>query len=174
MNYAGGALAAFLWLGPGAALEAHEVSAKGVTVAHPWVRANAGGTTVTAAFMEIRTGAATADKLISVSTPAAGRVELHAHVKEGDVMKMRALAELGFSPGESHILMPSGDHIMLLDLKAPLREGDLVKLTLSFADAGPLEIEATVEPEGALGPHGMDHQPGREDDHEHGGKPHRH
>jgi copper(I)-binding protein len=49
---------------------------------------------------------------------------------------------------------------MLMDLKQPLKEGDLLKLTLMFEKAGPIEVEAPVEPVGAMGPHGFDHQPG--------------
>ena len=149
---------------------AHEVTSKGVTVAHPWARATPGGSTVGVAFMEIKTAADTTDRLVSVSSPVAGRVEVHTHIMEGDVMKMRRLDGLDLKPGESHVLKPSGEHIMLFDLKQPLKEGDLVKLTLVFEKAGPIEVEGSVEPVGATGPHGMDHQPVSDDgmgDHEH-------
>ena len=159
--------AAFLLAGSAAA---HEASSKGVTVAHPWVRANPGGSTLTAAFLEVKASKESdGDKLLSVSTPAAGRAELHTHVKEGDVMKMRRVEAIAIKGGESHVLKPSGDHVMLLDLKAPLKEGDLVKLTLTFEKAGPIDIEATVEPPGAMGPHGMTHQPGADDEKSGGG-----
>ncbi|MEQ1715400.1 MAG: copper chaperone PCu(A)C [Hyphomicrobium sp.] len=141
---------------------AHEGSSKGVTVAHPWVRASPGGSTLTAAFLEIK--AENADKLIGGSSPAAGRVEVHTHIMEGDVMKMRRVDTLDIKAGESRVLKPMGDHIMMLDLKAPLKEGDLVKLTLTFEKAGPIEVDATVEPVGAMGPHGMDHQPAAGDE----------
>ena len=58
------------------------------------------------------------------------------------------------------VLKPGGYHIMLMDLKQPLKEGDLLKLTLVFEKAGEIEVEATVEPIGAKGPHGFDSQPG--------------
>lgn len=137
----------------------HEATSKGVTVAHPWARATPGGTTVGVAFMEIRTEPGTADKLVSASSPAAGRVEVHTHIMDGDVMKMRRLDSLDLEPGKSRVLKPSGEHIMMFDLKQPLKEGDLVKLTLVFEKAGPIEVEASVEPAGAMGPHGMDSQP---------------
>jgi len=78
------------------------------------------------------------------------------------------------SPRASHIGKPSGDRIMLLDPKAPLKEGDLVKLTLTFAGAGPLEFKPAVEPPGAMGPHEIDHQPGTENDHEDQAEVHHH
>ena len=149
---------------------AHEYTSKGVTIAHPWGRATPGGATVGVSFMEIRTDAGITDRLVSVSSPVAGRAEVHTHMMDGDVMKMRRLDGLDLQPGSSTILKPSGEHIMLFDLKQPLKEGDLLKLTLTFEKAGPIEIEGTVEPAGATGPHGMDHQPGAEDEksgHEH-------
>jgi periplasmic copper chaperone A len=148
----------------------HEVTSKGVTDAHPWARATPGGATVRVAFMEIKTAPGTADKLVSASSPAAGRVEVHTHIMDGDVMKMRRLDSLDLEPGKSRILKPSGEHIMMFDLKQPLKEGDLVKLTLVFEKAGPIEIEGSVEPAGAMGPHGMDSQPatdGEMGSHEH-------
>lgn len=147
---------------------AHEATSKGVTVAHPWARATPGGATVGAAFLEIITDKGVTDKLISASSPAAGRVEVHTHIMDGDVMKMRRVESIELKDGKSHVLKPMGDHIMLFDLKKPLKVGDLVKLELTFEKAGPIAIEATVEPAGAMGPHGLDHQPGH-DGHDHGG-----
>lgn len=153
------AVTLFATLGLSQTLSAHEASKGGVTIAHPWVRANPGGSTLTAAFMEIKSAAGDGDALIAASSPAAGRVEVHTHIKDGDVMKMRRLDKLPVTAGQSHVLKPSGDHLMLLDLKAPLKDGDLVKLSLTFEKAGTIEIEATVEPVGAMGPHGMGEQP---------------
>ncbi|NOT72947.1 MAG: copper chaperone PCu(A)C [Hyphomicrobium sp.] len=151
-----GLLAVLAFAGPGVA---HEVTNKGVTVAHPWARATPGGATVGAAFMEIRTGAGVTDRLVSASSPVAGRVEVHTHIMEGGVMKMRRVDALELKPGESRILKPMGDHVMFFDLKQPLKEGDLVKIQLNFAKAGMLEVEGSVEPAGAMGPHGMPSQP---------------
>lgn len=138
---------------------AHEATKDGVTVAHPWARATPAGANVGAAYMEIKTAPGVADQLLSAASPAAGRVEIHTHIKDGDVMKMRRIDSVDLKAGASHVLAPGGDHIMLFDLKGPLNEGDLIKLTLTFAKAGPIEVEGTIEPVGAKGPHGMDHQP---------------
>lgn len=148
---------------------AHEATNAGVTVVHPWVRATPGGATVGAAYLEIKTADGVADTLISASSPVAGRAELHTHIMDGDIMKMRRVDQLALVAGKSVLFGPQGNHVMLMDLKAPLKEGDLVKLTLVFAKAGPIEVEASVEPIGAMGPHGMDHQPGHEHmEHKHG------
>lgn len=138
---------------------AHEAANAGVTVAHPWARATPGGVTNGAAYLEIKAADGVVDRLISASSPIAGRVEIHTHIQDGDVMRMRRVDTLAVKPGGAVVLKPHGDHVMLMDLKAPLKEGDLIKLTLTFEKAGPLEIEATVEPIGATGPHGMSSQP---------------
>lgn len=143
---------------------AHEATSNGVTVAHPWARATPGGSTVGVAFMEVKTADGVQDRLISAASPVAGRVEIHTHIMDGDVMKMRKVDSIDVASGQSHVLKPGGDHIMLFDLKQPLKEGDLVKLTLTFEKAGAIDIEGTVEPVGAKGPHGMDAQPVNSDE----------
>lgn len=144
---------------PAGAVSAHESTKGGVTVAHAWARATPEGAKVGAAYLEIKTDDKTTDTLVSVSSPVAARPEIHTHIMEGDVMKMRKVDAIALKPGESHVLKPMGEHLMLIDLKQPLKEGDLIKLTLTFEKAGPIEIDATVEPAGAMGPHGLDHQP---------------
>ncbi len=139
--------------------QAHEATSKGVTVAHPWVRATPDGATVGSGFLEIKTDKDTADRLVGIASPVATTAEVHSMTMDGAVMKMRRLDGIDLKPGSSHVLAPMGEHIMLLGLKQPLKEGDLVKLTLTFANAGPIEVEASVEPMGAMGPHGFDHQP---------------
>lgn len=142
---------------------AHEYEAGGITVAHPWARATPGGATIGAAYLEITAKDGAADTLVAATSPSAGRVEIHTHTMDNGVMKMRKLDKLAIPAGQSTLLKPSGDHVMLFDLKAPLKEGDLLPITLVFEKAGEVKIDATVEPVGANGPHGLDHQPGHED-----------
>lgn len=140
--------------------QAHDATKAGVTVSHPWVRATPGGAVTGAAYLEIKTAPGAADRLIEASSPVAARVEFHTHIVDGPVMAMRRMENLPVTAASSVVLKPGGDHIMLVGLKQPLKEGELVKLTLVFEKAGAIDIEATVEPIGAAGPHGMDHQPG--------------
>lgn len=133
---------------------ASEVTVKGVTVAHAWARATPEGAKIGAAFAEIKTDKDTADRLIDVSSPVAGRAEIHSMTMEGDVMKMRRLDGIDLKAGETLVLKPMAVHVMLFDLKQPLKEHDLLKLTLTFANAGPIEVEGTVESMGAKGPRG--------------------
>lgn len=151
-----------LVLGLGTAVplaSAHEATVKGVTVAHAWARATPGGARIGAAYLTISSDAATSDELLSASSDVAARTELHTHIMEGDVMKMRAVDKVELAKGGAVLFKPSGYHIMLIDLKQPLKQGDKVKLTLTFKNAGPITTEADVEAIGAKGPHGLDYQP---------------
>jgi len=138
-------------------------AASAIRLENPWARrapAQGGhGGANGAAYVTIRNDGVEGDALVAAASDAAARVELHETVKDGDVMKMRRVEAIDLKPGESRVFKPGGEHMMMFDLKQPLKEGDLVKLTLVFEKAGPIEIEGTVEPIAATGPHGMDHQP---------------
>jgi periplasmic copper chaperone A len=70
----------------------------------------------------------------------------------GMVMKMRPLAGLDIPAGQPVTLKPGGEHIMLLDLNGPLREGQSFPLTLTFEKAGTREVSVAIEKPGAAGP----------------------
>jgi len=99
-----------------------------VTVDDPWVRATVPHQKSSGAFMRL-TAAADA-RLIEVRSPVANIVEVHEMLMEGDVMKMRALPGLDLPAGKAVALKPGGYHVMLIDLKGQLKEGDRVPLTL--------------------------------------------
>ena len=112
-----------------------------VQVLDPWVRATAPGQKVAGAYMELRGAEAAA--LVSASSPVAGTVELHTMRMEGDVMKMRAMERIDLPAGQSVKLAPGGLHLMLTDLKQPLKKGDTVPLTLVIE--GRDKTKSTVE-----------------------------
>jgi copper(I)-binding protein len=86
-----------------------------------------------------------ADRLVSVSTPVAGRTEIHESKMESNMMMMRELKEgLPLPAGQAVELKPGGNHIMLLAVADPLRAGQTVPLTLTFASAPAVEVQATV------------------------------
>ena len=142
-----------------APLSAQEVTAKGVTVSNAWSRATPAGAKVGVAYMTIAAAAGAGDRLIEAKSDVASRVELHTHIMDGDVMKMRKVDAIVIADAKYARLQPSGDHIMLIDLKKPLKEGETVKLTLVFEKAGPIDVEAKVEGLGAKGPNGLTFQP---------------
>ena len=101
-----------------------------VTVSEPWVRTTVPQQKATGVFMKLQS---TQDaKLISAKSPAAGIVEVHEMAMEGGVMKMRAVDVFALPMGKAVELKPGGYHVMLMDLKSQLKDGDAVPLTLTF------------------------------------------
>lgn len=118
-----------------------------VTIDNAWARATPPGAKIAAGYMTIRNAAA-ADKLLGASSPAAERVETHVTVKDGDVSRMREVKSYDVPSRGALTLAPGGSHLMLVNIKAPLKAGDKVPLTLKFEKAGELKTELTVRPLG--------------------------
>ena len=87
---------------------AHEAGNAGVTVAHPWARATPGGATNGVAYLEIKTADGVSDRLIGASSPVAGRAEIHTHLMDGDVMRMRRVEAVDLKSGQSIVFGPHG------------------------------------------------------------------
>jgi hypothetical protein len=121
-----------------------------VKVEDAWVRGTVAQQKATGAFMRL-----TADKdarLVSVSSSVAGVVEIHEMAMENDVMKMRQVPGLDLAAGRALELKPGGYHVMLMDLKQPVKSGDTVPLTLVFEDAAKKRFTQEVSaPVTALG-----------------------
>jgi hypothetical protein len=98
------------------------------TVNDAWVRGTVPQQKATGAFMHITS--AQGGKLVSASSSVAAVVEIHEMVMEGTTMKMRAIPGLDLPAGKAVELKPGGYHVMLMDLKAPLKDGESVPLTL--------------------------------------------
>ena len=135
-----GALALALCFG-GAAIHADEV----VMVTHAWVGATAPGQRVAGAYLEI--SSAVPNKLVAASSPAAGSVEIHSMRLKNGVMEMRQLESLELPAKQTVKLEPGGLHIMLLDLKKPLKLGDKVplRLTLQRIDRSKTVVDIQAE-----------------------------
>lgn len=100
------------------------------TVKDAWVRGTVAPQKATGAFMQITS--AQGGKLVSAQSPLAGVTEVHEMAMEGDVMKMRAVTALELPAGKAVELKPGGYHLMLMDLKQPLKAGENVPLTLTI------------------------------------------
>lgn len=146
-------LAAGLMLSLGAIAGA----ADSVTVQDPYVRLAPPNAPATGAFMVIRNGGDKDVKVVKASNPASKVTELHTHLNEGGVMKMRPVPAIDVKAKGEAVLKPGGLHVMLIDLKAPMKEGDIVPITLSFDDGSSKQVDAkVVRPTAAAMP--MDHK----------------
>lgn len=99
-----------------------------------------------AAFLVIRNGSEADDQLVAVFSDVAMRTELHTHVMDGDVMKMREV-EGGFPvpAGGTLEMQRGGDHVMMMGLTERLTDGQMIELTLTFRDAGEMVISVEVD-----------------------------
>lgn len=132
----------------------------GVEVTQAWARASAKMARAGAAYVTLENAGDAPDKLVSASTPVAKKAELHTHIKDGDVMKMRAVQSIEVGPHAKVALKPGGLHIMLMGLKAPLDKGTHFPLTLVFEKAGKMTVDVSVEGIAAMGPGGGHDMPG--------------
>ncbi|HTI83020.1 MAG TPA: copper chaperone PCu(A)C [Acetobacteraceae bacterium] len=89
------------------------------------------------------------DTLTGASTPIAAMAGLHQTINDNGVMKMRSVPSMPIEPGRTVTLAPQGTHIMLMDLKQSLAEGDSFPITLTFEKAGTITAEAKVAKAGA-------------------------
>lgn len=101
-----------------------------VSVQDPWVRATVPQQKATGAFMQLTSPAVV--KFISASSPLTPSVEVHEMAIQGDVMRMRQVQSVDLPAGQAVELKPGGHHIMLMNLKSQVKEGDVVPLTLVF------------------------------------------
>jgi copper(I)-binding protein len=99
-----------------------------IEVTNAWARASVPGQKVGGVYMDIRS--ATSARLLSASSPAAGRVELHNMRVENGVMKMSPVDGIELPAGQSIKLAPGGNHVMLIDLKRELKQGETVPVVL--------------------------------------------
>ena len=119
-----------------------------IAVSEPWVRAPVPQQKATGAFMSLT--AAQGSRLVEARSPVAGVVEIHEMVMENQVMKMRAIPGLDLPPGKAVELKPGGYHVMLMDLRQQMKDGDTVPITLVVEGKDKkretVEVKATVRP----------------------------
>lgn len=118
-----------------------------------FARATAPMAQVGAAFLTIRS-LGPADRLLGYATPVCNRPELHTHIEDGGVMRMRQVEAIDVPAGGVVELMPGGFHLMMIDLNEQLVEGATVPLSLLFETAGEVALEVPVLALGAMGPTG--------------------
>lgn len=153
-----GALGVVFCFAAFAPASAHDYSIGPLKIGHPWARATPPAAKVGGGYLRIENTGQTPDRLIGGSTEAAARVEIHESSLSDGIMRMREKADGIVVPaGEKVEFKPSGLHLMLVDLKAPLKQGDKVKATLIFEKAGPIEVEFQVQGVGAPQPAPADH-----------------
>ena len=139
---------------------AHEFKAGDLTIGHLWSRATPGGAKIGGGYLTITNKGSAPDRLVGATAAAVSdHVEIHEMSTKDGVMTMRPQPNgVTIEPGKTVAFAPGGYHLMLMGLKAPLKEGDRVKAVLTFEKAGPVEVTINVEGMGAQHPApGEDH-----------------
>jgi periplasmic copper chaperone A len=140
---------------------AEEVKAGDLVITQTWSRATPGGAKIGGGYLTIENKGSAPDRLIGGSADVADKIQIHAMTMNNGVMTMRPLDNgLTIEPGKTVKLAPGGYHLMMLDLKSPLKQGDKVPVTLEFEKAGKVKLSLDVQGVGAQAPAGAGHAGG--------------
>jgi periplasmic copper chaperone A len=137
--------AALALLAAASAAHAQDVMAGSMHIMKPWARATAPTATVGGGFMGLMNMGKADDALLAVKANVSEKVELHTHSMDGGVMKMREVPRIDLPAGKTVELKPGGFHIMFINLKTPLKQGEKVPLTLVFEKAGEVKVSMAVD-----------------------------
>jgi copper(I)-binding protein len=132
---------------------AEEVKAGDLVITQAWTRATPNGAKIGGGYLTIENKGTAPDRLIGGSADIAGSMQVHEMSMDDGVMKMRPLDRgLAIEPGKVVKLAPGGYHLMMMDLKSPLKQGDRLPITLQFEKAGNVQVSFEVAGVGARGP----------------------
>lgn len=128
-----------------------------IVLEDPWSAATPSGASVAAGYVTIRNTGATAERLLSASTPRANRTEVHEMSMDNGVMRMRPLQFISIPAGGAVTFAPGGTHIMFTDIDAPFTEGATIPVTLRFERQGEVQATFIVRARGSHGAHTHEH-----------------
>ncbi len=123
---------------------AEDVTHGDLTISDAWSRETTPAQKAGAGYMIVRNAGSSDDRLVAAAAAVAERVELHTHIMEDGVAKMRQVEAIDVPAGGEAKLAPGGLHIMFIGLTGPLEEGTSFPLTLTFENAGAVEVEVPI------------------------------
>lgn len=132
------------------ALAASSALAADLEISGAFMRASPKVANAGAGFLTIKNSGTQDDKLVAAEADISKIVELHTHVKDGEIMRMRKVESIAVPAGGVAELKPGADHVMFINLHKPLAEGDKVAVTLVFEKAGRKSVEMPVMSVGAM------------------------
>ncbi len=115
-----------------------------IEIENAWTRATPPGAETAAGYLTIRNKSSSPDHLIRAASPLAARVEMHVHLHDGDVMRMRQVQGYDIPARGSLELTPGVAHLMFVDIKRPFKQGEQIPVTLRFERAGEMKVEFRV------------------------------
>jgi copper(I)-binding protein len=115
-------------------------------VVNPWVRATPGTARISAGYAELVNTGESDDQLVSVSSPMSPMIEMHESKSNNGIMSMSPVNAISISAQGREVLEPGGYHLMIMQLAEPLKAGDTIPLTFTFAKQGDVRVDAKVAP----------------------------
>lgn len=134
---------------------AHEYEAGELHIDHPWSREMPPSAPTAAVYFIIHNKGASADRLLSVDTPFAGKAEMHEHIDQNGLMKMQQVQFVTVPAGGEATFAPMAYHVMLFNLKQQGKDGERFPLTLHFEKAGAVTVQVAVQKEAPAEQHDM-------------------
>lgn len=140
-------------------LTAAPLAAQNIMVHDAYIRSSTPNAPSGAAFMVLMNHSGSDDRLVGVSSDVAGKVEMHTHTEDDNgVMRMTEIDDgIAIANDAAHDFKRGGDHLMFMGLKRPLVQDEMIKVTLTFEQAGDVEIEIPVDQARKPNHGGMDH-----------------
>ncbi|KOO05933.1 copper chaperone PCu(A)C [Vibrio hepatarius] len=132
---------------------AHEYNAGDIEIDHPWSREAPPTATVIAGFFQLKNNAQQDDYLINASTPVAKRVEIHTHEMSDGMMHMKQIDRVKIAAQETVMFKPGGYHLMIFNPEKAYKQGERFPMTLTFQNAGEVQVELAVEKNGHVHAH---------------------
>lgn len=135
---------------------AQDFTAGSLKISAPWARATPKGASVAGGYLTITNTGSAPDRLVGGSSDVAGRFEVHEMSMDGGIMKMREMPKgIEIKPGQTVVFKPGSFHVMFMDLKQPLVQGQRFKSTLQFEKAGKVDVDFSIAGIGAQSGGGM-------------------
>lgn len=124
----------------------HNVLAADITIENAWARETVAGMSMGGVFMNINNPNRQADVLIGGNSPVSDKIEIHTHINDNGVMRMReVVGGLTLPTNQTVTLKPGSYHVMLMGLKAPLKAGDTFPLTLTFKHTPAQTVQVHIQ-----------------------------
>jgi copper(I)-binding protein len=127
-----------------------QTSSNTIKIEQVWARATPSGAQTGAAYMTLINNGASADRLVSASTPVAHQIQFHKETEDNGVSRMREVHNVELSPGGKVIFKPGDMHMMIVGIRQPLKEGQTFPLTLQFEKAGQIDVTVPIKKVGAM------------------------
>jgi copper(I)-binding protein len=116
----------------------------GIVVEDAWAPPTPGAAKTAAVYFTVINRGSTPDRIVGAVTAAAEHADMHTTIRDGDIMRMRRVVSVEIPAGGKAVFSPNGFHVMLTGLKAPLKMGDALPVTLKFAEAGDVPVVVTI------------------------------